>query len=177
MEKRFKKIPFLIILVFLIAGCQDNKSGIILNTAYLPDQVVKNFSLDKYSLTEQQWNFHASMADVYEKRGKIDAVNIIMKFYDKNSVSSVISADKAAMDTNTGDVKAEGRVIMVSMLKGATLYADSILYSSKTGKILSDSFIRQEKNDVVITGRGLAAAADLSEVTILKDVKVIKKLK
>jgi len=164
-------------IVFFISGCQGNKSGVLLNTVSLPEQVVKNFSLDKYNMAEQQWSFHALRADVYEKRGRIDAVNIKMKFYDDNRVASVISADKAVMDTNTGDIKAAGSVVMVSMLKSTTLYADSMNYNSKAGKISSDSFIRQEKNDVLITGRGLEAAADLSEATILSKVKVVKKLK
>jgi len=177
MEKSFRQILLLTALVCLIPGCRVNKSGLIINTVTLPDQVVKNFSLDKYNLADHQWNFQALRADVYEKRGKLSAVNVKMKFYENNKVSSVISADKAVMDTNTGDVKAEGRVVMVSMLKSTTLYADLMVFNSKAGKISSDSFIRQEKDDTVITGVGLDAAADLSEATILKNVKVVKKIK
>ncbi len=176
MEKRLKKIPILIAAV-LLASCGGGGQGIKLNTASMPDQVVKNFSIDKFMMSEQKWNFRASRADVYEKRGEIDAANIKMKFYDGGRAASLISSDRAVMNTNTGDVKASGHVVMVSLLRGTTLYADSMRYDSKSARILSDSKIRHEKNDAVITGTGLSASADLSEAEILKDVRVVKKIK
>ena len=176
MEKCFKKIPVIIAAVILLAGCRENKNGLLFNAVSLPDQVVKNFSLDKYSLAGRQWNFQSLRANVYEKRGKIDAVAVKMKFFENGAASSVISADKAVMDTNSGDVKAEGGVVMFSLLKNTTLYADSMLFNSKTGRISSDSPVRQEKEDLVITGTGLEAASDLSETTILRDVKVVSKI-
>ena len=177
MEKRFKKIPFLIAALLVSACGRSREPGVRINTASMPDQVVKNFSLDKYVMAERKWNFQASIANVYEKRSSIDAANIRMMFYDGGKVASVISSDRAVMDTITGDVKAAGNVVMVSLLRGTTLYADSMNYNSKAGQILSDSRIRQERDDAVVTGTGLTASADLSEASILKDVTVVKKIK
>ncbi|MEW6555787.1 MAG: LPS export ABC transporter periplasmic protein LptC [Elusimicrobiota bacterium] len=166
---------WLAVTVVMQFSCSRKVEKIVINDSF-PDQVVKNFSIDKYELENQKWNFVADRGDIYEKRNSINTKKIKMTFYENNKkISSIITADNAGMQTKTGDIQASGNVVIFSLSRATTIFTESINYSEKTGKVLSDSPIRQEKQDVTITGIGLEANADLSDITILKNVKVIKK--
>ncbi len=176
MGKSIKTLPFLIVTFFFLNACDNNKIGKISVTDSFPDQIVKNFTMDKYELDKLKWSIFAVRGDVNEKKKLINARDVKVRFYEDNGkVGSIISANKSVIQTDTGDIKAEENVVVFSLLKNTTIFAETLNYFGTTGKVLSDSFIRQEKNDATITGYGLEANADLSEITILRNVKVVKK--
>ena len=171
MGKCIKAIPLVVILSFCFISCSKKADKFFISNTF-PDQIIKNLSIDKYDLEKHEWNFFAIHGDVYEKKKVVNATNIRMSFYENKKISSFILA---VLQSDTGDVKAMGNVSIVSLLKNTTIYADSLNYFGKTNRVTSNSFIRQEKQDSTITGIGLEANSDLSDITILKDVKVVKK--
>ncbi|MFH0948241.1 MAG: LPS export ABC transporter periplasmic protein LptC [Elusimicrobiota bacterium] len=117
-----------------------------------------------------------SEATFTRKKKTINTKNIKINFYENNGkTGSVISADKAIIKTDTNDIKAEGNVIIYSLLKNTTIFTETLNYNEKSGKVSSDSFIRQERPDATVTGVGFDANSDLSNITILSDVKVVRK--
>ena len=162
-------------LLFCFNACDSGKIEKFFAGDAFPDQVVKSFTMSKYDVENHKWDFHAARGDVYEKKKKVNAMSIKMNFYEAEKISSVISSDKAVMQTETGDIKASGNVIIFSLLKDTTIFTDSINYFEKSGRVTSDAFVRQEKPDMTITGTGFDANADLSDIAILKDVKMVKK--
>ena len=182
MEKGFRKLSLIATVLFSFAvygeftGCNGKKVEKFFAGESFPDQIVKNFTMDKYELETRKWNFFAVRGDVHEKRRIINTKNIKINFFEDNGkTGSIVSADKAIIKTDTGDIKAEGNVVIFSLLKNTTIFTEALNYNEKSGKVSSDSFIRQEKLDATITGVGFAADSDLSNITILKDVKVVKK--
>jgi len=176
MEKGFKKILLIASVLFCFTGCKGKKVEKFFAGESFPDQIVKNFTMDKYELEMRKWSFFTVRGDVYEKRQIINTRNIKINFFENNGeIGSVVSADKSVIETDTGDMKAEGNVIIFSLLKNTTIFTETLNYNEKSGRVSSDSFIRQEKFDSTITGVGFDADSDLSNITILKDVKVVKK--
>ncbi|MDD5688066.1 MAG: LPS export ABC transporter periplasmic protein LptC [Elusimicrobia bacterium] len=173
MGKSIKALSCLILMFFCFASCSDEKKDKFFVRDEFPDQVIRDFTINKYELETRKWDFFAVRGDVYEKKKKVNAKKIKMSFYEAGKISSVVSADKAILQTETGDIKAEGNVIIFSLLKNTTIFVDSLSYFEKAGKMFSDSFVRQEKPDTTITGYGLEANTDLSDITILKDVKAV----
>ncbi|MBI5573284.1 MAG: LPS export ABC transporter periplasmic protein LptC [Elusimicrobia bacterium] len=176
---KFCDILWLILIVavlFCFTGCNGKKVEKFFAGESFPDQIVKNFMMDKYELETRKWSFFAVRGDVYEKRKIINTKNIKINFFENNGkTGSIVSADKAIIKTDTGEISAEGNVIIFSLLKNTTIFTETLNYNEKSGKVSSDSFIRQEKPDATITGVGFDADSDLSNITILKDVKVVKK--
>ena len=175
MEQNIKKIFFLISVSLFLISCGGKKVEKFVAASDCPDQVIKNFKTDRYELDKITWSFSADKCDVYEKKNNIDANNVIINFYENGKKSSVISADRAHMQTDSGNIKAEGNVVVYSLLENTTIYTETLNYFEKTGKVTSNSFVREEKSDLTITGVGLEANADLSDILILSDIKVVKK--
>ncbi|MBN1384975.1 MAG: LPS export ABC transporter periplasmic protein LptC [Elusimicrobia bacterium] len=175
MGKSIKKISFIALVFFCFNSCKSGKIEKFFAGDTFPDQVVKGFTMTKYDIKSHKWDFYAVRGDVYEKKKKINARSIKMSFYEAEKMSSVISADNAILHTGTGDISASGNVIIFSLLRDTTIFTDSINYFEKSGRVTSDTFVRQEKPDMTVTGVGLDANTDLSDITILSDVKVVKK--
>ncbi|OGS39116.1 MAG: LPS export ABC transporter periplasmic protein LptC [Elusimicrobia bacterium RIFOXYD2_FULL_34_30] len=162
-------------MFFIFASCNKKTNKFFVNDTF-PEQVIKNLSIDKYDLNKHEWNFFAVHGNVFEKKKIVNATDIKMSFYEEGKTSSFIMAENAVLNSETGDIKAKGNVIIVSLFKGTTLYTDLLNYAAKTNRITSSSYVRQESDDTTITGMGFTANSDLSDITILKDVKVVKKL-
>ena len=182
MEKGFGKLSLIAAVLFSFAvsggltGCNGKKVEKFFAGESFPDQIVKNFTMDKYELETRKWTFFAVRGDVHEKKKIINAKNIKINFFENDGkIGSVVSADKAIIKTDTGDMKAEGNVVIFSLLKNTTIFTETLNYNEKSKKVSSDSFIRQEKPDATITGVGFDADSDLSNITILSNVKVVKK--
>ncbi|PIU82917.1 MAG: LPS export ABC transporter periplasmic protein LptC [Elusimicrobia bacterium CG06_land_8_20_14_3_00_38_11] len=162
--------------VVYFTSCNGKKVEKFFAGESFPDQIVKNFTMDKYEFETRKWNFFAVRGDVHEKKKIINAKNIKIKFFENNGKpASIVSADKAIIETDTGDMKAEGNVVIFSLLKNTTIFTEALNYNEKSGRVSSDSFIRQEKPDATMTGVGFDADSDLSNITILSNVKVVKK--
>lgn len=176
MGKSFEKILPVAVALFCFSGCTGNKVEKFSAGESFPDQIVKNFTMDKYDLEFHKWSFFAVRGDLYEKRKIINAKVIKANFYENDGrIGSVISADRAVIKTDAGDITAEGNVIVRSLLENTTIFTETLNYNEKSGRISSASFIRQEKSDATVTGKGFEANSDLSDVTILHNVKVVKK--
>ncbi|OQA91536.1 MAG: Lipopolysaccharide-assembly, LptC-related [Elusimicrobia bacterium ADurb.Bin231] len=173
MENRNTTLFFLISLLFFSCGKGGMKKIVITET--MPERIVKNFSIDKYISGDKIWQFTASRADIYDKRNTVYAIGVDMLYYESSVPGTAITASSAVININTGDVSAFGNVVINSLSGNTTLYTEAINYDGKTKKIISDSFVRHERSDATITGQGMTASGDLSEVIIQKDVRVIKK--
>jgi LPS export ABC transporter protein LptC len=174
MERRIKKIPLLISVLLLLASCSSQLEKIPGGKTW-PEQTIRNFTFDKYSDGAGRWSFTAVRADIYDSSQRVDATDINVKFFNDGRTDSVLSADSAEMNTGTGDIEMKGNVVIVSLLKGTTIYTEAAKYYQKAGRINSDSPVRQESPDFTVTGRGLDADVDLAEVNIQHDVKVTRK--
>ena len=176
MEKGFGKISLIAIVLFCLTSCSGKKIEKFFVSESFPEQIVKNFTMDKYDGENHKWWFFAVRGDLYEKRKSVVTKNIKVNFYESDGqIGSVVSADRAIIKTDTGDIKADGNIVIFSLLKNTTIFTEALNYNEKSGRISTDAFIRQEKADITVTGIGLKANVDLSDITILKNVKVVKR--
>ncbi len=140
---------------------QDSESG----------QTINNFTVVQTEKGKEQWKLEAQKAEVFEEKELCVVYKPKIEIYEKSKVVSFLTADKGIAYSNTGDIELEGNVEMVSFVDNVKVRTSKIKWIGSKRLIVSDEFIEEEKEDIIITGWGLEANADLSRILIKKDVK------
>lgn len=167
-------IIFLIyILSFWLAACSEE--NLPLNNPSVkqatPTQELKNFNIVQTDNGQKQWELEAKEAKIYEQKHQAIATDIKVKFFEKDVISSILTADRGNMDSASGDMEVEGNVVVKSLVEQTTIETTKLWYIAKERKIFSDQFIKQTRPDAIITGYGLEADVSLKQVVIKKDIK------
>ncbi|MFH0948240.1 MAG: hypothetical protein V1833_04490 [Elusimicrobiota bacterium] len=68
MGKGFAKLSLIVAVFFCFTGCNGKKVEKFFAGESFPDQIVKNFTMDKYELETRKWSFFAVRGDLYEKK-------------------------------------------------------------------------------------------------------------
>ncbi len=137
----------------------------------LPDQIISDFEITETSTGKKDWTMKANEAYLYEKRNILEARTVEVTFFgDAGSVRSVLNADYGKLNRNTDDMEARGHVVVTGS-DGVILEAESLVWQSKTRKIVSDDSVKVIRNEDVLTGWGFRGDPDLGSFTILKDMK------
>jgi hypothetical protein len=95
--------------------------------------------------------------------------------YEDGSVRLQLKAESARIPPQ-GDVQAQGARVEIYDRTGkieTLMLADELLYNRTTGNARSDSPVRMERGNMVITGRGLTWNSTNQIVNVLKDAKVV----
>ncbi len=165
----------LLILSIFFFGCSENKKDLIDNTSYLPEQSLENFTFIATESGKKQWRLSAYKAESYLEKEKTFVYKLKMKFFEDNKQTSVLTADEGVLDHKTDNIKLKGNVKLSSLKQRVDIFTDEILWDATKKLILSDSFVREEREDIIVTGKGLEADPNLERIVIKENVKAIKK--
>lgn len=173
-KKEIFKILFLIfVLCFYLAGCSEEDlplSKSQLKSAQ-PEQELRKFNIVQTNNDRKQWELEAQEAQIYEKTNRAIAKDIRVKFFEDESVSSILTAERGTLNTDSGDMEVEGNVVVTSLVQKTKIETEKLRYIAKEEKIVSDEFVKQTREDAIITGYGLETDPGLRKVVIKKDVK------
>ncbi len=165
----------LFLLIFLQA-CSMEDSFTTDSRERIPDQTIHGFTVIELKSGRKEWELVAEKADIYRKKNETELYKPRMKFYNsEGEVTSTLTADEGTVNTKTNDVFMRGNVIVVSEEKKTTLTTESLRWDSKREKVLSDDFVRQEDEEMIVTGYGLEVDSKLGKITIKRNVKVDEK--
>lgn len=173
-KREIFKILFLIfVLCFYLAGCsgEDLQLDKSQSKNTQPEQELRKFNIVQTNNGKKQWVLEAQEAQIYEKTDRAVAKDIRVKFFEDESVSSILTAERGILDTNSGDMEVEGNVVVTSLVEKTKIETEKLRYISKEEKIVSDEFVKQTREDAIITGYGLETDPGLRKVVIKKDVK------
>lgn len=165
------KYSLIIVLVVFIIGCYKTKQEIPTPRKIKGEQELEKFSMVETVQGKKQWELEAAQAQVFEIDKKTLLEKIRLKFYKDNQLSSTLIAEKGYINTETGDMEAEDKVRFFSEQQKVTVETDKLYWDNTLKKIVTDSFVRQTREDGVITGYGMEAEPDLSKVIIKNQVK------
>lgn len=160
------------LLAFLAtAGCQEageRRSG---EGGSRPDQEIDGFSLTQTSDGRRLWALRADRALIYEEADRVETFDIRVDFYDEaGEVQSTLTSDEGLLMRKTNDMEAIGNVV-VQASDGAVLTTEHLEWNERTGRIETDLFVRVRRADDVMTGVGLEADPDLTNITVKSDFK------
>lgn len=166
------------LLLLFLQGCSPEDGVFDGRKKQIPDQTIHGFMVTEMKSGIKEWKLIAERADIYQRRNETELFKLRMKFYNnEEEVTSTLTADEGKVNNKTNDVIMKGNVIVISEEKKTKLTTESLRWDAGREKLLSDDFIRQEDEDVIVTGYGLEVDSRLGRVLIKKDVKVEQKVK
>jgi LPS export ABC transporter protein LptC len=137
----------------------------------LPSQEVKDFSLEESDTGTPEWILTSAYAATYDRRGVILARGVAIDFFDsKGEKYSHLTAREGEIKRPSNDMEARGDV-KVTTTDGVRIQTESLRFLNREGKIVSDQFVRLERNGDVVTGIGFESDPSLEHFAIKREVK------
>lgn len=137
----------------------------------LPDQVISDFRITETASGRKEWNMTASKAYIYDSRGLLETEEMKVEFFDdEGRIKSTLVADRGVINRATDDMEARGDVVVRSS-SGVTLETQTLLWLSKTRKIVSDDSVKVVREGDVLTGVGFRGDPDLGSFEILRNMR------
>jgi len=168
---------FIFVAFSILSSCGKEKPEIprMAGRESSPEQAIENFTLTHTNEGEKEWELEADRAEIYKREGKTIVQKLKVKFYDQGKITSILTAREGELLSQSGNMEVRGNVVITSHEEGTTLETESLKWDAKREKIVTDDWVRQTRNDTIITGQGLESDPALEKVIIKKNVQVIHK--
>lgn len=156
-------------------GCDRGTSQEASERELLPDQEIDGFSLTQTADGRKLWTLSADHALIYEQADRVEMLKVHLDFFDRDGeVRSTMTSSQGNLLRRTNDMEALGNVV-VTARDGTRLDTERLTWDERAGKIRSDRFVRVTKDKDVMTGVGLEADPDLTNVRVMSDFKAFVK--
>ncbi|HJW14222.1 MAG TPA: LPS export ABC transporter periplasmic protein LptC [Thermoanaerobaculia bacterium] len=137
----------------------------------IPDQEARDFTLTESDAGVKNWTLRAVYAAMFNREHRVDAKTVTIDFFDKEgALYSTLTADRGEIDQTTNDLEARGNV-HVTTKNGVAMETDSLRFFNRTGKIVSDGFVRVTRQGDVLTGIGFESDATLEHFRLRREVR------
>ena len=108
---------------------------------------------------------------MFNREHRVDAKTVRIDFFDaEGTLYSTLTADRGEIDQRTNDLNARGNV-RVSTKNDVAMETDSLRFLNRTGKILSDGFVKVTRQGDVLTGFGFESDATLEHFRLRREVR------
>lgn len=134
-----------------------------------PDEIIEDLQMTESSAGARTAVVHARRASIYQYDGRTEIEGLDVDFYEAGGRKySHLKSDRGTLNQNTNDMKAEGRVDIVTV-EGVHVEAPVIQYWSATQKLVSDALVKvTDKNGSVITGVGFESDTKVTHYRVGK---------
>lgn len=137
----------------------------------LPDQEARDFTLTESAAGTKNWTLRAAYAAMYNREHRVDATTVTIDFFDKDGQHySTLTSDRGRIDQTTNDLEARGNV-RITTKNDVAMETDSLRFFNRTGKIVSDGFVRVTRRGDVLTGYGFESDATLEHFRLRREVR------
>jgi LPS export ABC transporter protein LptC len=155
-----------------VLGCHRGKAPVVSSEEQrIPDQEARDFTLTESSAGTKNWTLRADYAAMYNREHLVDATRVHIDFFDdEGTMTSTLVADRGEVDQRTNDLRAHGNV-RITTDDGVIMETDSLRFVNKTGRILSDGFVRVTRRGDVLTGYGFESDATLDHFRLRRQVR------
>ncbi len=172
-----KKLYYIIfILLFNLFSCSsnNNNSSKAINDDHNDSASlqIKGFILTETIEGAKKWELKALYANIYEKESSIHVEKINIIFYDENQPFSNLEAKEAAIDIRSKNILAKNNVKVISK-NNVRLETDKLLWDTKEQVFTTDAFVRVIKKNSILEGNGLRTGANLENIKIFSNVKIV----
>ncbi|MCD5384067.1 LPS export ABC transporter periplasmic protein LptC [candidate division WOR-3 bacterium] len=155
------KNKIVIVLLFLLFSCNvEEKSEEVERLGV--DKRVKRFEVVETVRGKIKWKLLSERAYVYEDTTVIH--NVHLSFYNEfEEVSSILTSDSAYLFVS-GDMRAEGNVVVTSMETDRILKTERLFWEQERERIVSRDSVTIKKENRVLRGRDFESNPDLTEI-------------
>lgn len=161
-----------LMILAAVGGCHGrNTPASSSEEIRIPDQEARDFTLTESAAGTKNWTLRAEYAAMYNREHKVDAKTVRIDFFDAaGTLTSTLTADRGEVDQRTNDLEARGNVRVMTK-NGVAMETDSLRFLNRTGKILSDGFVRVTRQGDVLTGFGFESDATLEHFRLRREVR------
>ena len=143
----------------------------------MPDQEVRDFTVTETDAGKPEWTMHARSAAMFNARNVLVARDVRVDFFDdKGERSSTLTAREGEMHQVRRDMTARGNVVLQTT-EGTRMSTESLRFLNQTQKIVSDDFVRVERQGDVLTGYGFESDPDLRHYEFKSKVNAVVRTK
>jgi LPS export ABC transporter protein LptC len=166
----------LVIAALAVAGLALGCSGSTQRSATgaaveLPDSQVEDFTVTETDSGRAQWTLFAKQASTWQARDLVSARTVRILFFDEHGArSSELVAREGDLFQRTRDMVARGNVVLQTV-EGWRMSTQEIRFANSTGRILSDSLVRVEKEGSVLEGIGFESDPNLQHFEFRQRVR------
>ncbi len=159
-------------VLLALAGCSSNDRVVPQPRSQdLPSQEVRDFTLAESNEGRPEWILTSRYAATYQQRGVIVARDVAIDFFDSEGKKySHLTAREGEVKQPSNDMEARGNVV-VTTEDGVRIETSSLTFLNRERKIVSEEFVRLERNGDVVTGVGFESDPSLEHFTIKRQVR------
>ena len=171
-SRRTPLFAWLVVGLVLLAGC-DRKSSFDSSAppAELPDQEASDFNMSETDQGRVEWKLYAQHASVYNARSVVIARGVRVDFYDeKGQRTSTLTSREGELNQIRHDMSVRGDVV-VQTTEGVRLTTQSLKFLNDAQKIVSEEFVRIDRNGDVLTGYGFESDPNLQHYEFKREVR------
>ncbi len=172
-DVRARRATVLLLLLALApAGCASEEPVVMTpRAANLPSQEVTDFEMKESDTGRPEWILVSKYAATYSGRGLIVARDVAIDFYDSAGKKySRLTAREGTVQQPQNDMEARGKVV-VTTTDGVRIETESLRFLNGQRRIVSDQFVRLERNGDVVTGIGFESDPSLEHFSIKREVR------
>lgn len=131
-----------------------------------PVQRLEGLRLSQSTLGSPGWDLNAPSAELVEGDKLAQLSEPQLAFYEKKKQVSTVTARSGLVHMDTYDVTLTSDVVVRSLRDASTLTTQTLQYSSKLKKFVTDAEVLVKRPGGTLRGRGLEASPDLSDIAI-----------
>ncbi|UPT75966.1 MAG: LPS export ABC transporter periplasmic protein LptC [Elusimicrobiota bacterium] len=129
-------------------------------------QIMEGLTLSQSEKGRSSWTLKSRRALLREESKTATLEEPVMEFYERGRKVSRVTALTGEVSTETRDVRLSSSVVLDSYEDKSRLTTTELLYDSKKAKFTTTADILVKRPEGTLTGKGLEAAPDLSEIRI-----------
>jgi LPS export ABC transporter protein LptC len=173
--KRTVAIILTIAVSLVLAACGDNKPKPRLPVGDkiedTPNYVMQGFKLRNTDKGGVEWELEAKGAQVFEMKKKAYAQEFTMHTFEKNGSTSVLTGDRAVINTDTNFLEATGNVRLKSD-NGMLLITEKLFWDDVKKLAYGDAAVTVIKGGSVLKGVGFESDMYMRDLRIHSRVKL-----
>jgi len=160
------------LLPAVLAGCSGSpRMSQVPVEGELPDQEVSDFEATETDQGAVQWKMYARSAATYRARNTVVARGLRIDFFDEQGErASTLTAREGEMNDMSHDMTARGEVV-IQTTEGTRMTTDQLQFRNKVQRIVTDSFVRVDRQGDVLTGWGFESDPQLKDFQFKRQVK------
>lgn len=137
----------------------------------IPNYVMQGFKLKSTDKGNIEWELNAKGAQVFEMKKKVYVQDFTMSVFEKNGASSILTGDRAEIDTTTNFLEATGHVKLKAD-NGMLLLTDKFFWDDAKKLAYGDSRVTVYKENTVLQGVGFESDMYMRNLKIHSRVKL-----
>lgn len=173
--KRTYAIILVITVSLFLAACGDNKPRPKLplgdKMEDIPSYVMQGFKMRNTDKGGVDWELEAKGAQVFEMKKKAYAQDFTMHTFEKNGSTSVLTGERAVINTDTNFLEATGNVRLKSD-NGMLLITDKLFWDDAKKLAYGDAAVTVIKGGTVLKGVGFESDMYMRDLKIHSRVKL-----